>query len=326
MIKLEEIEKYLVSTGKFKKATNVRELKGGLLNHTYFASTDIGPVVIKQYGETIRDLPEFKLPEGRYETEKNTYNLFKEILTEKINSEIYYFDNAQKIIVMEFLDDSQRVDRVCENIPPEKFIDLGKVLAEIVNKTYKKDDLLPQFNGEEFQELKYHHRYYLHIENSQLYRVRDELMEQFRKNRVAVMHGDPRFNNMFYTKDQFYFIDYEGAYFADVTLDIAYLLAEVLIYFYEFPQNKYGDMAENLWKGFIENLTIDIDKKDLEMRVVKHAAFALIDKVKGEVIKGDYPFVKDRVGAEKAFEQIIINDDVSTVFQLIGILSYVEVK
>ncbi len=319
MIVQDEIADYLKSTGKFKKVTDISELKGGLLNHAYFAKTDLGPVVIKQYGQSIKDMPDFKLPSGRYETEKNAYLLFGKKLDQKINPQIYHFDDDKETIVMEYLDDTRRVDKIITSIPPEKFKGLGKLLAEIANTTYKKDELLPMFNGTEFQELKYQHRYYLHIKNPLLFKVRDEIMKQFRTNRVAVMHGDPRFNNMFFIEGKFYFIDYEGAYYADVSLDIAYLLAETLIYFYENPQGHYGEMAENLWTGFQENLKVPINQDELEQRIVKHICFALIDKVKGEVIKNDYLFVKDRLKAENLFEKIILNDNIKTLKQLLDL-------
>lgn len=318
-----QLTEYLLSLPGFTEATTIKELKDGHLNHTYYAETNRGPVVVKMYGASIKNVPSAKLPEGRYETERNAYQLLKEIIGEKINPTTYHFDDAQKIIVMEYFDGKQRVDLISDSINPKAYLELGNLLAEIANKTYGREELLPTFNGTEFQELKYHHRYYLHVDNPDLFAIRDRLMKSFRKNRHALMHGDLRFNNMFFIDGRFHFIDYEGAYIADISLDIAYLLAGVLIYFYEYPQKSYGEMARNLWGGFINALQIDSDNKELEYTVVKHAGFTLLDMAKGEVIKEDYSFVKNRRQLEQLSEKVIVDESIRTIDALLS-LSYLN--
>jgi tRNA A-37 threonylcarbamoyl transferase component Bud32 len=287
----------------------VERAEGGIHNDVYLVKTDKGEFVYKKHLDVSRTFPDIALPRGRYENEKNAYALLGRILNFRMNPEIIYLDDKNKIMVMESMGEESRADKNIVKIDPGIFFKIGKMLAGIVNKTYEDGNIRQTFNNAEFQELKYEYRYYKFIDNKKLFKARDELMAAARTNRHAFMHGDPRLNNIFIKGNDFYFIDYEGAYFADVSLDCAYLLSEIFIIYLNDPMENYRKMAENLWKGFLDELKVPVSAAQLKRNIIQHLGFALLDKVKG-IIKNDYSFIINPGRIIKISEEIILNEKI----------------
>jgi len=176
------------------------------------------------------------------------------------------------------------------------------------------------FEKPDFQELKYKLRYYdLVGDDKEVFPVRDKIMKEMRENRVAFMHGDPRFNNMSIRDGKFYFFDYEGAFFADLPLDITYLLSEIFIHYYNTPTERFKEMAQNLWQGYVETLSLSVDMEHLEYKMVKHLGFALWEKVEG-VVKDEYAFVEDGKNMKKISRQLIIDENLKKFEQLFSLV------
>ncbi|HCU71052.1 MAG TPA: hypothetical protein DIC35_04885 [Candidatus Moranbacteria bacterium] len=312
------VEKYILDKKLSDRVDSIERMSGGIHNDVFRVDTDRGDFVYKKHCDISRTFPDIILPEGRYENEKNSYSLMAEIFEEKINPEVIYFDDENKVIVMERLEEKNRADKMIDKINPDVFGRIGKALAQIINATSEKENLRATFNGTEFQELKYEYRYYKFITNEKLFKDRDRLMEKTRKSRRAFSHGDPRLNNLFIENDNFFFIDYEGAYCADVSLDIAYLMSEILVYYFNEPQELYKKFAINLWDGFVGEIkAVEIDKS-LIRNIFQHVGFALLDKIYG-VIKDDYLFVHSPEKIVEKAEELIINHDIDDINKLLAV-------
>ncbi|MFH0969537.1 MAG: aminoglycoside phosphotransferase family protein [Patescibacteria group bacterium] len=306
--KEESIKKYLIDRKIAKDISLIEEVKGGIHNDVFHVKSDSGEIIYKKHLAVSKTFKNIILPPGRYENEKNSYQLLGKIVKQKIVPRLLYFDDKEEILILEYLGEDNRIDKKIKSLKPELFFEIGRVLAEISNKTYNSRELSATFNNSAFQELKYEYRYYKFIKNKKLYQVRDRLMEKARKNRVAFMHGDLRFNNIFVRNDSFYFIDFEGAFYADFALDPAYLTSDLLAYYYGYGDEKYKKMAQEFWRGFSTTFAIDTNLENLEWKIVKHAGFALLDKAIG-VIKKDYSFAAPEILISKG-EKIIVDDKI----------------
>ncbi len=305
-----EIRKYLFEKKIVEEVFDIEEMTGGIHNDVYHIFSDRGELVYKKHLSISKNFPDIVLPEGRYENEKNSYELLAKIFSKNVTPKLIYSDDAKKIIVLEYLEEGNRIDRKINSLELFDFFAMGEILAEIANLTYNKNEIASLFDKSEFQELKYEYRYYKFIENKELFKIRDDLMKSAKENRSVFSHGDPRFNNIFAQDDGVYFIDFEGAYFADASLDPSYLLSEILIYYFSTGKEEFKKMAESFWKGYIKTLKINIDMKNLERRIIKHCGFALLDKAIG-VIKDDYSFISSEKVISRA-EEIIISDKIVT--------------
>jgi thiamine kinase-like enzyme len=318
--KIEIIEQYLREKKVVSEVFSVSRLKGGILNEVFLVKSDKGDLVYKKHLPYSHAFPEMKLPLGRYQNEKNAYNLLDKILNNKINPKLFLADDENEILVLEFLGEDNRIDKIIDQVDPEIFISVGKTLAEISNKTYKNQELAEVFGNHDFQELKYKFRYYELIGNDkEIFPVRDKIMKEMRENRVAFMHGDPRFNNMIIRDGQFYFFDYEGAFCADLPLDITYLLSEIFIHYFDTSTEHFKKMAQNLWRGYMNKLSLPVDMDHLEYKMVKHLGFALWDKIEG-VVKDEYDFVKNRKKIKKISRHLIIDESLKKFEQLFYLL------
>lgn len=279
---------YLRENGISKTVRSVIKLEGGILNNVFLAETDNGSIVIKEHLRKSRIAPHICLPGNRYLVEKSAYLFLSEAFKKAMTPKTFHFDDSRKIIVMEALDRNKRLDSVVESIDPEKFRELGGILANIFLCTTGKRGMAGQFNNTPFQELKYRKKYYENISDKTMFPVRDALMKFARNSRISLSLGDVRLSNIFYHDNRFLLIDFEGAYYCDPAIDIAYVMAELFSKHLDGQGRQMKERASNLWKGFMDNAHPG-EKEELEWRIVKHMGFHLIDQVVG-IINREFIF------------------------------------
>jgi 5-methylthioribose kinase len=286
----------------------VGQLKGGRLNDVYSVQTDHESFVAKSFPSKARSGDFSGLPENRYEVEKSAMTSLSGIVRARITPRAIRFDDAGKTIVMEDLGQENRLDRKFEAMTPEDVSGMGRLLAQIANATYGKEELSAQFDSAELQRLKMHHRYYKNVVNPDVFPVRDRLMEAIGSGRKSLTHCDTRFNNIFWRGGEFTLIDFEGLCFSDVALDISYFLSELLIHHYNRPSPKTAAMVRETWAAYKDALAIPEDVRALEARIVRHVGFSLIGKIKGIIVSGpDYDFVADKPAMLARADRIILD-------------------
>jgi len=315
------VRAHLLKKGLATNVFDIQEISEGLLNALFLAHTDRGSMVVKRYGDFIKSDPRVKLPGDRYPVEKNAYLLLSQLFDESPTPRLLDFDDDTKTLVIEALNPTDRLDRSLLNLEPQAFTRIGQILGMIVKGTYKRSELREVFGNTAFQELKYKLKYYDNITNPKHHPVRDALMMRTRSNKVALMLGDVRLTNLFVRSDQVRLIDFEGAYFCDATIDIAYLFTEIFIHFCDSPSVRLENDLRALWSGFTHACMLE-DHAAFEETVVKHIGFHLIDQIIG-VIKQEYTFVQHPQSILQVADTIITDDNIRT---LDHVLSLVPVK
>lgn len=302
------LQDYLQKHNIVTAAVDLEEVSGGIVNNIYRAWDREKIYIIKEYSKTPKFDPSFVLPEGRYQIEKAAYLLLDNIFIEdKPFPELFLADDDKELLVLQDVGSANRFDKKIHTVEPELFRHIGEILAKIANETYGKKELAATFNNTEFQELKNDIRYYRYIQNENLFPLRDRLMKRAAEHRVVFLHDDVRFNNMFLKGDSFVFIDFEGAYYGDLSLDIAHLLSELFLYHFVSGEQKFRRMIMSLWESYLNTLKTDEDLKELECIVTKHIGFGLLDRAQG-VIKDDYPFVRNRARIMQIGEKAILDE------------------
>jgi 5-methylthioribose kinase len=267
------------------------EIHGGLLNETYKIETDDGNFILKRHLENPKVLATGKIPGNRYPIEKSAYELLEKI-SPRLTPQLMCSNDEHEVLIFEYLDNSRRLDKVIDSIDSGVFYNIGKAIADIVNKTHGKTELLPKFDNNPFQEFKYEHKYYETSKDfPELHKVRDEVMHVTRTERTALVLGDIRLTNVFVFEDgSFKFIDFEGAHFCEPSQDIAYFIGELVVRYLNEPTEQIKKNILMAWRGYSEFLKFG--NKRTEYLVTKEIGFHLLDQVTGH-IKSDYAFVKD---------------------------------
>lgn len=256
MLNKKNLKKYLLEhnlTEDVQKC-EVEELSGGIINRIFRAKTEKGVFVLKQFLDKAKIDKNIRLSPKRFFYEKYAINYLDRILDKKITPPIVFFDDKNKIICMKDLGVNNRLDNLMlsNRLKPDVFSKIGKVLAEIHNKSFFNDSLSLLFDNEEFQELKFDYRYYRTMKYSSLIYARDELIQNCRKNKITFIHNDLKINNFFVLdNNKFCLIDYEGSYYGDPAFEVGYLLGHLFVYYFNQPNLRNKKIVLNFWNNYI---------------------------------------------------------------------------
>ncbi len=208
-----------------------------------------------------------------------------------------------------------------DEIKPGIFSKIGKTLSEIHTKSLYDKKVKKKFDNSDFHEIKIKYRYYKYkqVKDPSLEKTKKDLIRKTRKNNITFLHHDLKMNNLFIIGNNFFLIDYEGAYYGDPAIEIGLFLGHLFLYYFNQPNKKNKKIITNFWKNYITNLGFKFKEK-LEYNIVKHTGFSMIYKLFG-IAKQDFSFIdnhsKDKI--TKIAKKIIGNSNIRKINQIFEI-------
>ena len=321
MINKNNLKKYLIEKNVVNnnEQCEIKELSGGIINAVFRIEIERKNYIIKQFLDEAKIDKKIKLNPKRFSYEKFAITYLDNILGEKVTPPVVFFDEENKIICMEDLGQNNRLDHLIfsEGLDINIFSRIGKIISEIHNKSFFNKALPLLFDNEDFHELKIVFRYYKKIKEPSLIKIRDELIQNCRKNRITLIHNDLKMTNIFVLDNyKICLIDYEGAYYGDPAFEVGYFLGHLFLYYFNQPTKRNKQIILNFWNDYMGSLNFK-NKQRLERNITKHIGFIMIYKLIG-LANEDFNFIKGK-NKERLInisKKIILDDRIEKVYYL----------
>jgi len=111
----------------------------------------------------------------------------------------------------------------------------------------------------------------------------NRLIDDTRKRRLTLVHGDYSPKNILVHRDQLVLLDHEVIHWGDPAFDVGFSLTHLLSKAHHLPHHRaaFGEMAQQYWKAYREALGDPPWAHDLEIHAVRHTLACLLARCVG---------------------------------------------
>jgi 5-methylthioribose kinase len=295
-----------------KDILSIKHINTGLINYVFSIKISNKSLIAKYATDYCRSTPEIKIDKKRLEKEFQAINLWGSLVKKHL-PKIEFYDKENNVLVFEKIPDTYSLldndifkGKVNKNLPKK----LGTFLANLHNSTtYNKDIQIKFRDNEMLKNFKIPVMYENLTKDTLLKRKINVLEKQLLNNKICLVQGDFKPNNIFYTKNHFYLIDYEQTHYGDPALDVCYTPAMYLLAMTNNPSkaNEYYESIELFWSNYKKNSKFkNLDK--LEENSLKHLGVIILSRTFGITKLGTLQKPKIRQYIRNLSKKLILGD------------------
>lgn len=240
-------------------------------------------IYLKHAKEFVKKLPHMKLALDRQNYEAKSLKIFHEILGDKVPEAIDLDEDRHILAITDVEHGTLLADLFSKNIfYPEAWKDFAKSLAKFHAKTYNKDIWIrsPEAN-QAFYDYLLPFRYMGALALAP--EVSKKHLEEAQNEKTSLIYADPLRKNIFQTKSETYFFDFEGAGRYEPGYDIGYALAELVVESLNTVENREKVHACIL--KFTDGYSAEFEPKNeishILHRAVKHMGAIILHRTFG---------------------------------------------
>jgi 5-methylthioribose kinase len=238
-----KIEKYIKNSDFLKtlfKEDDVRieKIDDGNLNNIFKITSNSDEVIIKQCPNyIIRNDKKIDFPKDRIYFEYFGLKEFKKNMPRNI-PEIFYFDEENSLIIMQYLKDYINLENLIRNFTPFDNIisQLSDFIAcNLVNNSLdlasNKDDFYKKFNN---QEIKTYLQKILFFVNPEIIneKIKNNILEleyKFINQNDTLLHGNLKTDSILVYKSKFFVVDFEACFIGPYSFELSYLISSLIM-------------------------------------------------------------------------------------------------
>ena len=267
---------------------NFVHIDKGLINYIFSVRTATGEFIIKHAQDKARGKPSVLIDPKRLEKEYDAINIYRRFCKNDVFPKTRFFDAKRNFLIMDKVPDSYHL---LENDLKKGIVDfnlaesLGMTLADMHNSTQGKVFINDSFNNlEMIKQIKIPFIYDNITNDPQELEIIQRLKHNLLNNKICLVHGDFKPNNIFVFNADFVLIDFEQSYYGDPLLDLAYLPASYIVMSFSNPGKLeyYLNAVERYWKSYTSRVLFTCD----EHIELQHLGVILLSRVDG-IIKYD---------------------------------------
>lgn len=269
-----------------KDILNINLIDRGLINYVFSIKLKRKDLVAKCATGFCRFAPKIKIDTNRLEKEFDAINLWSSLVKSGHFPKIEYYDQENNILVFEKIHHKYRLldkDLFSGNLDLNLQKKLGSFLAELHNATAYNKAIEKKFKDSAMiRQFKIPAMYRNITKDAKIKKYISALEKQLLENKVCLVHGDFKPNNIFYTQNNFYLIDFEQAHYGDPALDICYMPS---IYLLAMAKNRskskdYLRCVLNFWKAYSKKSKFKNINK-LEKNSLRHLGVIIMSRTFG---------------------------------------------
>ena len=281
---------YLRDTGKIsanETPTFVR-LDGGVSNRAMWVKREHHPDwVMKQALEKLRVQVDWYSAPERIHREATGLRCLNRIVPQHV-PEFIFEDHQHHILAMTAIPQPHlnwKSELLAENPHSDHAVMFGELLAQIHNAVDDYPEIIEEFNDRSFfEELRLEPYYGYTAEQvplAQEYLM--SLIDDTRRRRQALVHGDYSPKNVLLHDDRLYILDYEVIHFGDPAFDIGFSMTHFLskAHYRSDHRMDFLQMARLYWEAYSHNISEHFITQDMETYAVRHTLGCLLARVAG---------------------------------------------
>jgi len=297
-------------------------LKGGVSNRTVGVQFDHKPDwVMKQALSKLRvQVDWFSAPE-RIQREAAGLSCLSKLITGHV-PELVFLDEGHHILAM------SAIPHPHENwktllLGGETRVELAREFGRLLAKIHNAALVDPQI-GSAFAEVRFFEElrlepYYAYTA-TQVPRARaflEDLINDTRKRRFALAHGDYSPKNVLINQGKLVILDFEVIHFGDPAFDIGFSMTHFLskAHFLRAHRRRFIEMAAEYWRAYAADLDAGL-AKEMGSPAVAHSLACLLARVAGrsplEYLDADHR------GRQKRIVLELLQREIATIPELIG--------
>ena len=273
---------------------NICTLAGGVSNKTVLVErTSAGEAwVLKQALPKLRTKADWFSDPARIRREALALRWLPQLAPPGTITPLVFEDQAQYLLAM------QAVPRPHENwktmllagrVEPGHVVQFGRLLGQIHRHGYdRRGEVEPLFGDRSFFESLRVEPYYAYSATQvpAAAPFLDDLIENTRRRRLTLVHGDYSPKNVLVHQDKLILLDHEVIHFGDPAFDLGFALAHLLSklhYRTDVPSRQFlfPDAAIGFWWNYRKEVSAVAWADDLELWAVRHALGCLLARVAG---------------------------------------------
>lgn len=322
----DELIAYLHSTGRIAPGEHpeMHVLAGGVSNRTVLVRRPGGRRwVLKQALEKLRVPTEWLSDPRRIRREAEGLRWLQQLAPDGTVPAFLFEDKAQHLLAME------AVEEPCENwkemllrgeLNFAHVDQFAQLLATIHERAYRhREAVEPAFSDWTFFESLRLEPYYAYTAGQvpEAAAFLEQLIEDTRRRRITLVHGDYSPKNILIREDRLILLDHEVIHFGDPAFDLGFSLTHLLSKAHHLHQKReaFAEAAVRYWQRYSQQITGVEWAEGLEQWVAKHTMGCLLARVAGKS-QLEYMSRSERMHQRQAVVALL-NDPPATVERLI---------
>ncbi len=235
-------------------------------------------VIVKHARPALEKFPEYQTSTERIVFENRYYEIARRCDDGGVCPGILYFDAARRLLVLEDLQDAERLDAALGRAADvdEALVTIAGFLGRVHGATWADEDLIPQFANAAIRKLHGNHIFTLPYEGegfpvpagveARAAQIRDdptlakiaaEAYRRYLDPRGALVHADVQPGNVLLRPTGPTLLDAEIAHVGDPAFDIGTLLAHLwLARITASPSIDASQQTQSIWAGYVQALGV----------------------------------------------------------------------
>ncbi len=266
----------------------IRVLEGGVSNKTVLIEMETGKgIVVKQALKKLRVKADWYSSPERIYKEAEGLRWFIKIIPQHV-PEFLIEDREQHILGMTAIPNPHKnwKSMLCNGEINQRHAEkFGHILAQIHNAVNTYPELSSVFEAQSFFETLRLEPYYAYSAEKvpETHSFLYNLIENTRKRRFSLVHGDYSPKNVLIYNRALFILDHEVVHFGDPAFDVGFALTHFISKANHFKSNSiaFFQMATSFWQAYIGLIDNNLYEENLELFSVQHSLACLLARVEG---------------------------------------------